>query len=226
MKRILINTLLLFPIAFAAFSILLVLSLKNGPIEWTPLMLKRELQFRKDGISTQQYWVPLSEMSADAVKTIKMSEDDRFLEHRGVDLLELSKMYYKYKYNIEELRGCSTITQQVAKNCFTLSTNTVIRKFMELYWASLIEMFWDKERILEVYLNVMEVGKGLYGIEAAAQEYFHCSSHYLTLHDAAELAACLPQPLELSPNNIWEHKSAKVEKLIFRLKNGDLSIKI
>ncbi|MDO4735904.1 MAG: transglycosylase domain-containing protein [Bacteroidia bacterium] len=224
MKRIILNIILFFPIIFLFFSIILVLCLRSGPIKKTPLMLKREIQFRGDGISTQQYWVALSKISADAVKAITMSEDDRFLEHRGVDIQELRKMYYTHKET--GLRGCSTITQQVAKNCFTLCSDTFIRKVLELYWASLIEIFWSKERILEVYLNIVEVGKGLYGIEAAAQEYFNCSSANMTLHDAAELAACLPNPLELSPHNIWEYKSAKVEKLIFRLKKGDLSVKI
>ena len=222
MKKILLNIILFFPITFLVFSIVLVCSLSGKrSIDWTPLMFKREFQFRKENLYTKQHWVPLSQISAETVKAIVMSEDDRFFNHNGVDIIEIENMYYSYKRGDKELRGCSTISQQVAKNCFTFSNSTILRKVAELYWTSLIEIFWTKERILEVYLNVMEVGKGLYGIEAAANEYFHCTSKEMTLHDAAELAVCLPLPLKVTPFNVWRESPSKVERLLFRLKKGD-----
>ncbi len=226
MKKIFLNILIFFPITFVVFSVLLVCSLKSGPVEFTPLMLKREIQFMGEGVHTKQKWTPLKDMSPNVVKTIVMSEDDRFLQHRGVDLVELEYMYNEYKCKNGELRGCSTITQQVAKNCFTFSTDTFLRKILELYWASLLELLWGKERILEVYLNIIEVGKGLYGVETAAQVYFNCTAATMTLHDSAELAACLPSPLSLTPRNIWITQSLKVEQLIFRLKKEDYSVEM
>ena len=97
---------------------------------------------------------------------------------------------------------------------------------MELYWASLMEIFWSKERILEVYLNVMEVGKGLYGIEAAAREYFHCSARDMTVHDAASLAVILPSPLTTSPAEAWNTRSDRIEKLVVRLNIAEANLDI
>lgn len=220
MKKVLSNILIFFPIAFALLSVLLVCSMRRGPVEWTPLMLKRQLQLRDTKYMARQYWTPLEEVSPYAIKAIVTSEDGRFMEHRGIDFIELERMYSSYREGERGLRGCSTITQQVAKNCFTFCTDTFLRKIVEFYWASLIEIFWSKERILEVYLNVIEVGKGLYGIEAAAREYFHCSSGQLTAHDSAALALCLPQPLVLTPVVVWEAKGYQVEKLVKKVRES------
>jgi monofunctional biosynthetic peptidoglycan transglycosylase len=181
-------------------------------------MLKRQLQLKDAQFSAKQYWTPLEEISPYAIQAIVTSEDGRFMEHRGVDFKELGRMYSSYREGERGLRGCSTITQQVAKNCFTLCSDTFLRKIVELYWASLIEIFWSKERILEVYLNVIEVGKGLYGIEAAAMEYFRCSSGQLTPHDSAALALCLPQPLVLTPIAVWEARGGQVENLVKKVR--------
>ena len=116
------------------------------------------------------------------------------------------------------MRGCSTISQQVAKNCFTLCYDTYLRKAVEFYWTALIEFVWGKERILEVYLNVAEMGYGIYGIEAASQEFFHTSSRQISLYDGAALAVCMPMPLERTPVSVWNTQPESIRKLICKLK--------
>ena len=226
MRKIIFNILIFLPAVFLFTSLIAIYTLRSGPIKWTPLMLKRECQFRGTGMSSKLYWVTLQDISPAAVKAIVISEDHRFMAHQGVDLIELKKMFNSYINGNAGIRGCSTITQQVAKNCFTFSSDTYLRKVMELYWTSLMEIFWSKERILEVYLNVMEVGKGLYGIEAAAREYFHCSAKNMTEHDAASLAVILPCPLTLSPADAWNVRSDRIERLVVRLNKEEVYIDI
>ena len=223
MKKTITNILIFLPTVFFITSLALIYTLKSGPIKWTPLMLKREWQFRGTGMVSKMYWVPLQEISPNAIKAIVMSEDQRFMEHHGVDLVELERMLRSYKNGDAGLRGCSTITQQVAKNCFTFSSNTYLRKAMELYWASLMEIFWNKERILEVYMNVVEVGRGLYGVETASREYFHCRAKEMTEHDAASLAVILPSPLTTSPFEAWTAKPERIERLVVELKRKKIS---
>ena len=107
-----------------------------------------------------------------------------------------------HDYYGQKLRGCSTISQQVAKNCFTWCSRTWLRKAFEAYYTVLIELFWSKERIMEVYLNIAETGRGLFGVEAASWEYFGIPSSELTLSDATGLACCLPKPLARTPDII------------------------
>ena len=99
----------------------------------------------------------------------------------------------------KKIRGCSTISQQTAKNVFTWGTQTCARKAFEAYWTFLIENIWGKERIMEVYLNVAEMGRGIYGAEAAAREYYDCHAADLTRSQAVAIAVCLPRPLVYSP---------------------------
>ncbi len=99
----------------------------------------------------------------------------------------------------KKIRGCSTISQQTAKNCFTWGTNTWIRKAFEAWWTILIETFWGKERIMEVYLNIIETGKGIYGVQSAALAYYGKDAATLTRDEASLIAACLPDPLRRSP---------------------------
>lgn len=214
MKK-LCNLLIYIPIGFVALSILLVLVMKYIPVTVTPLMVKRSVQFSADtSFKTIRSWKNLSEISKDAVGVIVMSEDSRFWQHHGVDFHEIRRMLLAYSNGVAGLRGCSTISQQVAKNCFTFCSDSWLRKIPELYWTGLIELFWSKERILEVYLNVAEMGRGIYGIEAASRIYYHCPAKQLTLHEAAELAACMPLPLERTPLTIWNKAPDKIRKIV------------
>jgi monofunctional biosynthetic peptidoglycan transglycosylase len=141
-------------------------------------------------------WVDRDAIAWDAARAVIASEDQRFVQHRGIDFVSLDKALAEYRDG-DGLRGASTITQQVAKNLFLWQGRSVARKALEAYFAVLIELCWTKERILEVYLNVAELGPQVFGVEAAAQEYFGTSAASLDVSEAALLAAVLPNPNRL-----------------------------
>ncbi|MCA0936788.1 monofunctional biosynthetic peptidoglycan transglycosylase [Vibrio alginolyticus] len=145
---------------------------------------------------SQHKWVPLSRISENLQLAVIATEDQKFPAHYGVDLESLSEVIE----NADEdgpSRGASTITQQTAKNVFLFPSHSYIRKAYELYFALLMETMWSKERILEVYLNVVEFGPGIYGAEAAAQNYFGIPAKQLSMHQAARLAVVLPNPYRI-----------------------------
>lgn len=128
------------------------------------------------------------------------SEDQKFEEHFGFDLEAIEKARkYNDRHKGKKVKGASTISQQTAKNVFLWPQRSYIRKGFEVYFTFLIELLWSKERIMEVYLNVIEMGDGVYGAEAAAQQYFGKSASDLTDGEAALIAACLPNPIRWSP---------------------------
>jgi monofunctional biosynthetic peptidoglycan transglycosylase len=141
-------------------------------------------------------WVDRGEIAWNAARAVIAAEDQRFLEHRGIDFVSLDRALADYRGG-DGLRGASTITQQVAKNVFLWQGRSFVRKALEAYFAVLIEMCWTKERILEVYLNIAEFGPGVFGVEAAAREYFGSNAAALNVSDAALLAAVLPNPRQL-----------------------------
>ena len=190
------------PAGFVVASVLLVILFRFAPIGFTPLMVKRAL------LSNQRVdyqWVRLEDVSPETVAAVIAAEDSRFIRHNGFDFEELSKMHQQHLFDGSPIRGCSTISQQTAKNCFTWCTNTWLRKAIEAYFTVLIEFLWGKDRILEVYLNVAEMGPGIYGVEAASQHYFHVAASELTLADASSLACCLPNPLHRTPD--WANRN-------------------
>ena len=156
-----------------AISVALVTLLKWVPVWYTPVMLKHSVQYRKvEDYHTRQKWVPIEQMSPALIQAVIASEDNLFCEHKGFDWQEMKKMYAQHQEKGKKIRGCSTISQQVAKNVFTFGSRTWVRKAAEVYWTFLIEKIWGKQRIMEVYLNVAETGKGLYGVEAASIHYY------------------------------------------------------
>lgn len=183
-------------------SLALVTLLKWVPVRYTPLMLKRAFQFRSvENYHSEQEWVSLEDFSPELIKAVVASEDNRFFEHRGFDWIEVDNMRREHREEGNALRGCSTISQQTAKNVFTFGSRTWIRKANEAYWTALIELIWGKRRILEVYLNVAETGPGLYGMEAASRHYFGTGSADLGRKQAVALSVCLPSPLKTSPGD-------------------------
>jgi monofunctional biosynthetic peptidoglycan transglycosylase len=148
-------------------------------------------------ISDLEYdWVDRGDISAAAARAVMAAEDQRFLEHNGIDFVSLDKAVEAYRDG-DGLRGASTITQQVAKNLFLWQGRSYVRKAVEAYFALLIEALWPKERILEVYLNIAEFGPGVFGVEAAAREFFGGRAEGLNTSQAALLAAVLPNPQRL-----------------------------
>lgn len=198
-KRLAYRLFVRIPFWTVVISILLVTALRWIPVRFTPLMLVRTVQ-DKD-IPTRQHWVKLEQVSPALIQAVIASEDNRFADHHGFDRKELEKMWAEHKEKGKKIRGCSTISQQVAKNVFTFGSRTWARKALESYWTVLIEKIWGKRRIMEVYLNVAETGPGLYGMEAAARHYYGIPAREVDRKQACTLAACLPDPRGRSPLN-------------------------
>jgi len=156
-------------------------------------------------VSDLEYtWVNRDQIAWNAARAVIASEDQRFAEHHGIDFVQLDRALADYRGG-DDLRGASTITQQVAKNVFLWQGRSFARKALEAYFAVLIEMCWTKERILEVYLNVAELGPGVFGVEAASREFFGSHAAALSATDAALLAAVLPNPQQLRASRPSEY---------------------
>jgi len=188
-------------------SICLVVLLRFVPVYYTPLMLKRVVEnvSNKKDVKFSRKWTPLENISHNAIQAVVASEDNLFIKHSGIDTkaIEKARKYNETKKaaNKTKRRGGSTISQQTAKNVFTFASRTWFRKGIETYYTLLIELIWGKKRIMEVYLNVVELGDGIYGVEAASQHYFRHSAKTLSASEAALLAAALPSPLRYSISN-------------------------
>ena len=150
------------------------------------------------GFRWHKKWVPLQQISKNVPKAMLAAEDQNFLEHNGFDF-EAIKKAYKSNEKGRRVKGASTISQQTAKNVFLWPGRTWVRKGLEAWFTILIELFWSKERIMEVYVNVIEMGQGIYGIEAASREYYNKSSAELSRGEAAMIASILPNPILYSP---------------------------
>ncbi len=178
----------------------------------TPLMLLRKFDERYTG-AIRQRWVPLSRISPNAIRAVIAAEDARFCEHNGFDFAQIEKAIRKNRRG-GRLRGASTITQQTAKNLFLWPGRNYVRKGLEAWFAVLLELFWSKDRIIEVYLNIVELGDGIYGIEAAARRYYGRSARRLTPSQAAHLAAVLPNAWVFSPvdpSRLTRARAASIE---------------
>lgn len=175
------------------------------PVPMTKLML-----IEKQSKKIDYRWVPLSEISEKLQLSVMCAEDQFFLLHNGLDFKSIDKAVVN-NADSDRIRGASTITQQVAKNVFLWPERSWIRKGAELYFTLLIEMIWEKERIMEVYLNVAEMGDGIFGAEAASQAYFKSSATSLTTRQAARLAAVLPSPKRYSVNNPSPYVQGRID---------------
>lgn len=203
MKRIIDYIFIYIPVTLIAISLIWVLAYRWMPIRWTPLMLKRTIEnAANQDYRNRQAWTSKENISPVLIDAILLTEDQRFYSHKGFDFHELRKMKKEHLANGKDIRGCSTISQQVAKNCFTFGSHTWLRKGIEAYYTALIEILWGKERILEVYLNVAETGRGLFGMEAACQRYFGTPVSKISVSDAAALACVLPKPLTRTPETV------------------------
>ena len=173
-----------------------VILLRFVPVYFTPLMGIRCAQqaFSGEKLKLKHKWIPLEEMSPKMPMAVIASEDNRFPDHHGFDLIEINKAIKERERGRH--RGASTISQQTAKNVFLWPSSSWIRKGFEAYFTVLIELFWSKERIMEVYLNSIEMGDGIYGVEAVAHEHFVKKASELTAGECALIAATLPNPLK------------------------------
>jgi monofunctional glycosyltransferase len=161
------------------------------------------------GYGLHRDYVDWKEISANARLAVIASEDQLFPDHNGLDWKSIEKAMKHNKKKPKRVRGASTISQQVAKNVFLWQGRSYVRKGLEVYFTFMIELVWGKERILEVYLNVAEMGKGIFGIEAAAQKYFKKSAKKLTQTEAAMIAACLPNPKKYTVKPVSNYVNRK-----------------
>lgn len=220
MKRFLRYILIYIPISLILLSIIWVVLLKWVPVYYTPLMAIRSIEYRKDpDFKSTKNWKSLDEISNKMVYAVIASEDNRFEEHNGFDFIEIKNAINDSKKG-KRLRGASTISQQTAKNVFLFPGRSWIRKGLECYFTLLIEWIWGKERIMEVYLNVAETGKGLYGVEAAAQKYFKKSASKLNSYESSLIAASLPNPLKRNPakpTNYMIKRASQIRSLMNKI---------
>jgi len=180
---------------FLGISIGLVILFKFVPVPFTPLMVIRTFEQigSNDKVVWKRDWISIDEMGTSIQKAVIASEDGKFTTHNGFDVKAIEKAY-KNNQKGRKVKGGSTISQQTAKNVFLWPGRSYLRKGLEAYFTVLVEVVWGKERIMEVYLNSIEMGNGIYGIEAASQHWFNKSAKNLTKAEAAAIAAILPNP--------------------------------
>lgn len=181
------------------FSIALVVLFKFAPVPLTPLMAIRYIENPSKNKLWKHNWVPIEKMPKNIQIAVICSEDQKFNKHNGFDIEAIEKAYNNNKKG-NRIKGGSTISQQTAKNIFLWPKRSWFRKGLETYFTFLIEKIWSKERILEVYLNSIEMGNGIYGIEAASQYWFKKSASKLTQYEAAAIASILPNPRKYKAN--------------------------
>lgn len=184
---------------FPTVSLIEVCALKTGKIIYTPLMLRRSAEALINGHDYKRHyqWVAYADISPTLTRAVMASEDNLFATHNGFSEQAIQRALKERKEG-KVRHGGSTISQQTAKNVFTFGTRTYWRKAREAWFTVLIEQVWGKERIMEVYLNVIETGDGIYGAEAAARQYFGRSAAHLNASQSALIAVCLPSPRRYS----------------------------
>lgn len=208
---------------FLGSTIFFVILYRFVPVPLTPLMVIRCAQqaSRGEKIRMHHQWVPLEDMSQYLSVAVMASEDQRFLQHHGFDFIEIQNAVEE-RISGKRQRGGSTISQQTAKNVFLWPNSTWLRKGLEFYFTILIELFWSKERIMEVYLNSIEMGDGIYGAEAVAQINFNRTAKKLTRANCALIAATLPNPLKFSSKSPSRYILKRQTAIMQQMKHVDL----
>lgn len=208
---------------FFGSTILAVLVYRFAPVPVTPLMLIRCTQQMAHGekVRLKHHWVPLDSISKYLPVAVMASEDQRFMTHHGFDLVEIQNAIEEREKGGRK-RGGSTISQQTAKNVFLWPKSSWVRKGFEAYFTVLIELVWSKERIMEVYLNSIEMGDGIYGAEAVAQQNFGRPASRLTRANCALIAATLPNPLRFSSKDPSRYMLKRQTAIMKQMKYIDL----
>lgn len=197
--------------AFFGSTILAVVALRFLPVYFTPLMFIRLVQQAGEGreLRLNHHWVPLHEISPSMPVAVIASEDANFMSHHGFDYKAIEHAAERNRKHPEKQKlGASTISQQTAKNVFLWPGRSWTRKGLEVYFTALIELLWSKQRIMEVYLNSIEMGEGIYGVSAVAEEHFGIQARDLSRSQCALIAATLPNPRKFSS----KHPSAYMQK--------------
>jgi monofunctional biosynthetic peptidoglycan transglycosylase len=200
---------------FLGISVGLVLVFKFVPVFYTPLMLTRSIENKMEGkdMVCSHEWIPLDRISRNLQKAVIASEDGRFLTHHGFDFEAIQKAMENNEQG-KKLKGGSTISQQTAKNVFLWQGRSYLRKGLEAYFTVLIELIWGKERIMEVYLNSIEMGDGVYGAQAACQYWYRKDASSLTKIQAAGIAAILPNPRKYKATNSSAYINRRKSRIV------------
>ena len=191
------------------------------PVVVTPLMLIRCYEQVKAGeeLKLSHDWEPLTNISKDLPIAVMTSEDAKFLEHHGFDYQAIEHAAKRNRQHPEKRKlGASTISQQTAKNVFLWPGRSWVRKGFEVYFTALIELMWPKERIMEVYLNSIEMGNGIYGAQAVAEEHFNTDAKDLTKAQCALIAATLPNPRKFSSKNPSAYMLKRQKRILREMK--------
>ena len=207
-------------VAFFASTLLAVVALKVMPVWFTPLMFIRAAQHISDGEMPRMHhwWVTLEEISPEMPVAVMASEDQRFLIHHGFDFDAIQKAVKRNMKAGKKKYGASTISQQTAKNVFLWPGRSWLRKGLEMYFTTLIELIWGKERIMEVYLNSIEMGDGIYGVDAVAQYHFGKTAETLSRRDCALIAATLPNPRRFSSKEPSKYMRKRQRQILKEMK--------
>ena len=219
--RLIKKTLKWIVVAFFASTILSVVALRFIPVVVTPLMLIRCYQQVKAGeeLKLSHDWEPLEHISPHLPIAVMASEDANYLTHHGFDYEAIEKAMERNKKHPEKRKlGASTISQQTAKNVFLWPGRSWVRKGFEVYFTLLIELMWPKERIMEVYLNSIEMGDGIYGAEAVAEAHFNTDAKSLTREQCALIAATLPNPRKFSSKNPSAYMLKRQKRILREMK--------
>lgn len=200
---------------FFAISLFFVVLFKFVPVPFTPLMAIRfiENKTQDNPVIFSHDWEPLENISTNLQKAVIASEDGYFLKHNGFDFAAIQKAM-KNNEKGRKLKGGSTISQQTAKNVFLWQGRSYLRKGLEAYFTVLIEFVWGKERIMEVYLNSIEMGDGVYGAQAAAKHWYGKDASNLSPQEAAGIAAILPNPRKFSATGSSAYINRRKAKIV------------
>ena len=208
-------------VAFFASTILSVVALRWVPVWFTPLMFIRLAQQSSDDkpLTLHHHWVPLEEIAPSLSTAVMASEDARFLEHHGFDYKAIEKAAMRNIKHPEKTRhGASTISQQTAKNVFLWPGRSWLRKGLEVYFTTLIELCWSKQRIMEVYLNSIEMGEGIYGADAVAEYHFNTTAKNLTRAQCALIAVSLPNPRRMNSASPSSYMLRRQQRILREMK--------
>ena len=208
-------------VVFFSSTILAVVALRFVPVFFTPLMFIRCGQQMAEGkkLKLDHHWVSMSKISPSMPVAVMASEDANFLNHHGFDYKAIVNAAERNRKHPEKRKlGASTISQQTAKNIFLWPGRSWTRKGLEAYFTVLIELFWSKERIMEVYLNSIEMGDGIYGVDAVAEANFQTDAKNLSQAQCALIAATLPNPRKFSSKNPSAYMRKRQSKILHEMK--------
>jgi len=208
-------------VAFFASTILSVAVLRWIPVWFTPLMFIRlsEQVSKGQELKLHHHWVPLEEISPSLPHAVMASEDANFLEHHGFDYKAIEHAAMRnIKHPERNKLGASTISQQTAKNVFLWPGRSWLRKGLEVYFTTLIELMWSKERIMEVYLNSVEMGDGIYGADAVAEHHFNTTAKKLTKSQCVLIAVSLPNPRRFNSAHPSKYMLKRQRRIMHEMK--------